>query len=159
MGYADFEQSSAHTSKQPGAGLQIVLVDVESGAEFTSHTGMSSSSNFERIPIREAGESHPSEIADGYAESNVSLDAYFTAALNDTYFPNEQDFIGREYNALRRIPPNRPGAGNVVDAVIGYKPASCNIQQGNSDVVRASMSGPCLYRMSGKQYATMFGKN
>lgn len=160
MGYAQYKASDAYKKRHSGAGLVGYLVDVVSGKEFrVGHSGSNFNSNIEQIPTRQAGSKKPDEIVTGASEPTFSMDGLWTADANDNEIPNEGNFIDKEYFYIEKIAPGRPSAGTVVNAVIGFKPASVNISHGNGGVVPFSMSGPCIERLSGQQYADEFGAN
>lgn len=120
MAYADLVADAAYTSKVAGSALQILIFDEATpGAPIIgSATGINHTDDFETVPIEEAGNDGVDEIVQGRHTINFTVQGFWTPERNDA-LPTRQNFIGRKWTVMQMIAADRPGAGEVVEAITG----------------------------------------
>ena len=156
MAYSDFEATEEYLGAGAGAQYLIVMVNVDNPSEsFTGFSGVSGNDDFEQIPIEEAGNDGVDEFATGRHSGAVNLNGFWRPEYNDGFFPTRQSFVGRTYTLFRKIAPDRPSAGTVVDVWTNINVSSYASQQGARGAMTFSMSAPFSRRYNGQQWAAI----
>lgn len=159
MGYTDFQESQAYKSRQPGAGVRVVLVDLSTKKNWIAHAGITPSETVEQNSIREAGEKEPSELVTGAREVSLAIEGNWTADINDNELPGRTTFLEKRFDVYSIIAPDFPGAGTVLDYWHDFRPQSVTRgSHGNSGVLPFSMNGPARYHQTGAEWAVANGQ-
>lgn len=156
MPYSDFQATKEYVGAGAGAQFLIVMTNNDNPSEvFTGFSGVSGNDDFEQVPIEEAGNDGVDEFATGRHSGAVNLNGFWRAEYNDNFFPTRQSFIGKTWTLMRKIAPDRPSAGTVVDVWTNVNISSYSSQQGARGAVTFAMSAPFSRRYNGEEWATI----